>query len=70
MRNYARMSEGELLAEIEHFKQRLSQLDLPRNRLEAARRDVYSILLEHRRQLLAALRDGRPGEWLPEEQLG
>lgn len=69
-RDYSRMSEGEILAEIEHYRHRLAQFEPPRDKFDAARREVYAILLEHRRQLLAALRAGRPGDWLYEQSLG
>lgn len=69
-RDYAQMTESEILAEIEHYKHRLAQFEPPRDKFEAARREVYAILLEHRRQLLAALRAGRPGDWLYEQSLG
>ncbi|MGD8574167.1 MAG: hypothetical protein PVJ40_04380, partial [Gammaproteobacteria bacterium] len=55
--------EDEVLADIEYFATRLSSLDTSDNSYDQARRHVYEILLAHRRQLLKALRDGRPEAW-------
>lgn len=61
--DYASLSEEQILADIRHFQDRLDNLAAVQNTYDQARRQVYSILLQHRKQLLAAYRAGHPEQW-------
>lgn len=61
--DYERLTESQVRADIRYFQERLAQLDRAEDRLSRARRTMYEVLFRQRRQLLAALRDGRPEFW-------
>lgn len=62
-RDYSKVTEEEILSDIAYFGERLDQLSSPASVYERARKHVYTVLLRHRKQLLAAYRDGRPEAW-------
>ncbi len=62
-RDYSKVTEEEILSDIAYFGERLDQLGSPSSVYERARKHVYTVLLRHRKQLLAAYRDGRPEAW-------
>jgi hypothetical protein len=57
------LDEPAILADIEYFESKVRELGEPRSSYERAMRRVYQSLLAHRRQTLAAWRDGRPERW-------
>ncbi len=57
------LSEQEVLTDIRHFEEQLSRLTEASDSHALAMRAVYRNLLNHRRKLLAAWRDGHPEEW-------
>lgn len=57
------LSEQEVLADIRHFEEELSRMTEASDSHALAMRAVYRNLLDHRRKLLAAWRDGHPDEW-------
>ena len=61
------VTEGNILADIRYFEQKVSQLEDGSH--GKAMQRVYSSLLTHRRQMLAALRDGRPDAWYEYEHV-
>lgn len=61
--DYTKVTENEVLEDIRYFENRLDEIRGAESVYQRARRNVYRILLRHRRQLLAAIRDGRPEAW-------
>jgi hypothetical protein len=61
--NLDRISEMDILSDIDYFRARLAELPVNADRYARARRHVYITLLQQRRRLLAALRAGRPEDW-------
>lgn len=61
--NLDRMSEVDILSDIDYFREQLAELPVNADRYTRARRQVYMTLLQHRRRLLAAMRAGRPEDW-------
>lgn len=61
--DYTKVTENEVLSDIRYFEDRLDEIRHAESVYQRARRNVYRILLRHRRQLLAAIRDGRPEAW-------
>jgi hypothetical protein len=57
------LDESAILADIRYFEDKVRELDAPRTSYEHAMQRVYRSLLTHRRQILAAWRDGRPDRW-------
>lgn len=55
------VNESNVLADIRYFEERVASLDSDSQ--GKAMQRVYASLLKHRRQVLAALRDGRPDAW-------
>jgi len=55
------VTERNILADIRYFEERVASLDSDSH--GKAMQRVYASLLTHRRQMLAALRDGRPDAW-------
>lgn len=55
------VTESNILADIAYFEQRVAKLESDSH--GKAMQRVYASLLTHRRQMLAALRDGRPDAW-------
>jgi hypothetical protein len=62
-RDYSKVTEEEILSDIAYFNDRLGQMGNASSVYERARKHVYTVLLRHRKQLLAAYRDGRPEAW-------
>lgn len=54
---------GRVEADIRYFEHRLAELAGCNNPRDLAQQQVYRLMLRQRRQLLAALRDGRPDAW-------
>lgn len=61
--SFERISEVDILSDIDYFRARLAELPVNADRYTRARRHVYITLLQQRRRLLAALRAGRPEDW-------
>lgn len=61
--NLDRISELDILSDIEYFREQLAELPVDADRYTRARRHVYITLLQQRRRLLAAVRAGRPEDW-------
>lgn len=57
------VTEANLLADIRYFESRMKAAEAADNSHGKAMRRVYASLLAHRRQMLAAYRDGRPDAW-------
>ena len=57
--------EATVLADIAYFESRINLLKSEENGAprDTATLQVYRLLLRQRRQLLAAIRDGMPGNW-------
>ncbi|MGD8379232.1 MAG: hypothetical protein PVJ40_03265 [Gammaproteobacteria bacterium] len=55
--------EQSLLEDIAYFEDKVRRLGTPGSSYERAMLRVYASLLSHRRQRLAALRDGHPDAW-------
>ncbi len=64
---FAGLTEEFLLAEIAEYESRAEGLASPPAGVEPEMGMVYRTLAGYRRQLLAALRDGRPQAWLDYE---
>ncbi len=62
-RDYSQLPEQAVLDDIDYFQQQLLRLGEDHGRYSQARRDVYLTLLRQRRQLLTAIRAGRPADW-------
>lgn len=58
-----RLSEMEILSDIDYFQGQLDNLPVDADRYTRARRQVYVTLLQQRHRLLAAVRAGRPEDW-------
>lgn len=56
--------ERALIGEISHWQQCLAEIGEPRTRNQKAMCRLYGELITCRRRLLAAIRDGRPENWL------
>lgn len=57
------VTEQNILEDIRYFEARLHSSDSAADSHSRAMSRVYASLLAHRRQMLAALRDGRPDAW-------
>ena len=57
------LSEQDVLADIRHFESELDRMSEATDTHALAMRAVYRNLLNHRRKLLSAWRDGHPEEW-------
>ncbi|MDX1454520.1 MAG: hypothetical protein R3217_03605 [Gammaproteobacteria bacterium] len=57
-------NEEHLLADIRGFEDELQKLEHADDVRSVAMRKVYVNLLEHRRRLLEAVRNGHPEDWL------
>ena len=62
-RDYSQLPEQAVLEDILYFQQRLLIVGEDHGRYSQARREVYLTLLRQRRQLLSAIRAGRPRDW-------
>lgn len=65
----AGVNEANILADIRYFEQRLELAENTDDGHARAMQRVYTSLLAHRRQMLAALRDGRPDAWYEYEHV-
>lgn len=65
----AGVNEANIIADIRYFEERIASADSTRDGHAKAMRRVYASLLAHRRQMLAALRDGRPDAWYEYEHV-
>ncbi len=65
----AGVTESNLLADIRYFETRIGHAAEPEDSRAQAMQRVYASLLAHRRQMLAALRDGRPDAWYEYEHV-
>lgn len=63
------VNEANILADIRYFEERVSAATAAQDGHSKAMRRVYVSLLAHRRQMLAALRDGRPDAWYEYEHV-
>jgi len=63
------LDESAILADIRYFEEKVGELGVPRTSYERAMQRVYQSLLTHRRQTLAAWRDGRPDRWYEYEHV-
>jgi hypothetical protein len=63
------ISEESILEDIRYFQKRLDAIGNPVDSHDRAMHRVYSSLLAHRRQMLAAYRDGRPEAWFEYEHI-
>ncbi|MDX1444295.1 MAG: hypothetical protein R3270_11075 [Gammaproteobacteria bacterium] len=63
------VNEDNIVEDIRYFQRRLEALKNPDDGHDRAMHRVYSSLLAHRRQMLAAYRDGRPEAWFEYEQV-
>lgn len=63
------VTEANLLADIRYFEARVDDSASASDSRNQAMRRVYASLLAHRRQMLAALRDGRPDAWYEYEHV-
>jgi len=59
----AGLTETNILADIRYFETRVEAMSGRDDSHSRAMVRVYASLLAHRRQMLAALRDGRPDAW-------
>lgn len=57
------LTEEAILADIRYFEAKVQAVKQPGSSYERAMQRVYASLLAHRRQVLAAFRDGRPEAW-------
>lgn len=62
-RDYADLTETEVLDDIRRFRERLERAEPPQDSLQATQQEVYRELLQQRRKLLSAIRAGRPELW-------
>jgi phage-related tail fiber protein len=60
---HLKLDEAAILADIRYFEDKVHELDAATSGQELAMRRVYQGLLIHRRQILAAWRDGCPDRW-------
>lgn len=60
---HRKLDEAAILADIAYFEGKVLELGVPGSSYERAMQRVYQSLLTHRRQTLAAWRDGRPDRW-------
>lgn len=65
----AGLTEANILADIRYFEARIEAAASHDSSRDQAMRRVYASLLAHRRQMLAALRDGRPDAWYEYEHV-
>jgi len=65
----AGVTEANILADIRYFEARIDAAAAHGSSRDQAMRRVYASLLAHRRQMLAALRDGRPDAWYEYEHV-
>lgn len=65
----AGVTEANLLADIRYFQSKVEAVVPGGDSRAQAMRRVYASLLAHRRQTLAALRDGRPDAWYEYEHV-
>ncbi|HEX7046457.1 MAG TPA: hypothetical protein VF275_02635 [Gammaproteobacteria bacterium] len=65
----AGVNEANILADIRYFEARIETAAASGDSRDQAMRRVYASLLAHRRQMLAALRDGRPDAWYEYEHV-
>lgn len=65
----AGVTERNILEDIRYFEARLQASGTAGDSHARAMSRVYSSLLAHRRQMLAALRDGRPDAWYEYEHV-
>lgn len=65
----AGVTEANILADIRYFESRIERTAASGDNRDQAMRRVYASLLAHRRQMLAALRDGRPDAWYEYEHV-
>lgn len=63
------LTEEAILADIRYFEAKVSAASAPGTTYERAMQRVYASLLAHRRQVLAAFRDGRPEAWYEYEHV-
>jgi hypothetical protein len=63
------LTEQAILADIRYFEDKLARQPEPSTSYERAMQRVYASLLAHRRQVLAAFRDGRPEAWYEYEHV-
>lgn len=63
------LTEQAILADIRYFEAKLAGVPTPGTSYERAMLRVYASLLAHRRQVLAAFRDGRPEAWYEYEHV-
>lgn len=66
---HRKLDEPAILADIAYFERKVSEIGAPRSSYERAMLRVYQSLLTHRRQTLAAWRDGRPDRWYEYEHV-
>jgi hypothetical protein len=57
------LTEDAIVADIRYFEGKVREMGVPATSYERAMLRVYASLLAHRRQVLAAFRDGRPEAW-------
>jgi hypothetical protein len=57
------LTEDAIVADIRYFEGKVREVGVPGTSYERAMLRVYASLLAHRRQVLAAFRDGRPEAW-------
>lgn len=65
----AGVTERNILEDIRYFEARLQRSTAANDSHARAMSRVYSSLLAHRRQMLVALRDGRPDAWYEYEHV-
>lgn len=63
------VTEANLLADIRYFESKVEAASTSSDSRNQAMKRVYASLLAHRRQTLAALRDGRPDAWYEYEHV-
>lgn len=63
------VTEANILADIRYFESRIESAASDGDSRNQAMKRVYASLLAHRRQMLAALRDGRPDAWYEYEHV-
>lgn len=63
------VTESAIREDIQYFESRIRELGEASSSHERAMLRVYSSLLSHRRQMMAAYRDGRPDAWFEYEHL-
>lgn len=63
------VNEDNIVEDIRYFQRRLEAIGEPDDSHDRAMHRVYTSLLAHRRQMLAAYRDGRPEAWFEYESI-